>query len=106
MLTHQCINSNRNFQEAGIRGDDLEGQLGGGVGGAGKVEGEVAGDSRVEDAEAVLARLDVEEGPGLAVDVDHVAPGARVLAELRLQRPVLVVVLGPEDEGDVELAVA
>lgn len=104
--TYHCIHADGNFEEAGIRGDHLEGQLGGCVGRLGEVEGVVPRDARVEDTEAVLARLDVEERPGLAVDVDHVAPGARLLLQLRLQRPVLVVELGAQDERDVELAVA
>lgn len=106
LSTYHCIYAYGNLEKAGIRGDHLEGQLRSGVGRLGEVEGVVPRDARVQEAEAVLARLDVQERPGLAVDVDHVAPGARFLLQLRLQRPVVVVELGTEDQRDVELAVA
>ncbi|TLD12853.1 uncharacterized protein PgNI_02843 [Pyricularia grisea] len=67
------------LEETGVGRDDLEGDLGAAGADGGKVQGEGARDGGVEEAEAVLARLDVQEGPGLAVDVDHVSPEAVLL---------------------------
>lgn len=89
-----------------VRGDDLEGDLVRGAGRALEVEQERAGDGRVEEAEAVLLGLDVEVGPRLAVDVDHVSVEAGRLAGWGEQGAVAVVLLRGEDQGEVVHAVA
>lgn len=59
--------------QAGVRGDDLEGDLGCGTRGALEVQQECPRDGGVEEPQAILARLDLEIGPWLAVDVDYVS---------------------------------
>lgn len=62
------------LQKTGVASNDLEGNTVAGGVGPGEVQEERAGDGRVQEAEAVLAGLDVEEGPRLAVDMDDIAP--------------------------------
>jgi hypothetical protein len=84
----------------------LEGELALRVSRPGEVERIVSRNASIKESESILARLNVQERPRLAIDVDDVAPGACLLLELRLKRTVLVVVLGTENERNVELAIA
>jgi len=59
------------------------------------MKGVAARNASVKDSEAILARLDIQERPRLAIDVDDIAPCARLLLQLGLKCPVLVVILGP-----------
>lgn len=96
----------RTLQKTGIRSNDLKGKSSVQVSASGKVQGKAARNGRVQESEAVLSGLHVEEGPGLSVDVDHVAPGTLTLICSRLKSAVLVVELGREDQGNIIFAVA
>lgn len=89
-----------------IRSNDLEGQWRVDIGGGSKVQGERSRDSRIEQTEAIFARLDVQEGPRLTVHVDDIAPQAHVLVDEREQRTISVVLFGGQDQRDVVFAVA
>lgn len=95
----------RTLQETGIRSNDLKGKSGVQVSARSKVQGKAARNGRVQKSESVLSGLHVEEGPGLSVDVNHVAPGTLTFIRSRLKGTVLVVELGREDQGNVVFAV-
>lgn len=101
--------------QAGVGGDELErdgvvglvlegGEVGVGVDLA-KVQLEGARVARVEEAEAVLAGLDVEEGPRLAVDAHDVAVETGRFQGWVVEGSVGVELLGAHHDGDVVDAV-
>lgn len=102
----QVVRRDRPRQQPGVRRNDLEGNLCGGPRLPLEIQPEGARDGCVEEAEAVFARLHVEEGPGLAVDVDDVAVEGVGFARGGEEFSVGLVLLGGEDERDVEGAVA
>ncbi len=95
------VGGGRAGEEAGVRGNDLEVDLGGTAGLALEVEPERPGGGGVEEAQAVLAGFHVEVGPGLAVDVDNVAVERVGFAGGGNQLAVVLVFFGREDERNV-----
>jgi hypothetical protein len=67
-------------EKTSIRRDDFEWQLSASGGRFGEVKRKASRDSGVQEAKAVLAGLDVQIGPRLAVDVNNVAPDACLFA--------------------------
>lgn len=94
------------MEKSSIGADNLEGNLDGLSGICDEVEIEVAGYCSVEDAEAVLAGLNVEEGPWDAIDMVDISPNTLRLTNSSLEGSISIVVFGGENERDVELAIS
>lgn len=104
--TYQSVRGDGSLEKPGIRGDDLEVELSFKLGAPGKEEREGARDRGVEETQAVFPGLHVEERPRLSVDVNNITPKTVALPGGREQSPVAVVLLGRDDQRDVEFAVA
>jgi hypothetical protein len=70
-----------------------------------EVKKECTGHRCIQKTEPVLARLYVEVRPWLAVDMDDIAIERRFLGSRAEERTIAFVLLGCQDERDVELAI-
>ena len=66
-----------------------------------EVEEEGPGDGGVEEAEAILARLNVKEWPRLSVDVDDIAKEGISLSSRTEESSVILVLFGAENQRNI-----
>lgn len=103
-LSHTDVklrSSGGHSEESSIGRNDLEGYLSTRTRSAAEVEQKGPGDGSVEEPEAILPRLDVEVGPGLAVDMNDIAEERVGLGGGAEKRAIVQVLLGREDERNV-----